>query len=92
MSLETERTSSGFDVQGDVPVKFSDYGIPSPSLGGTISVTDHGTMEFLLVFAPGAEAAAPTTATTAPGAVQPSGPPRASPTTVPPLTLKPSSG
>jgi polyisoprenoid-binding protein YceI len=36
-------------VQGNIPVKFSDYSIENPSFG-TISTEDHGLLEFVLVF------------------------------------------
>ena len=34
---------------GNIPVLFSDYGIPNPSFG-TISTEDNGLLEFILVF------------------------------------------
>ena len=36
-------------VLGNIPVLFSDYGIPNPSFG-TISTEDNGLLEFVLVF------------------------------------------
>jgi polyisoprenoid-binding protein YceI len=36
-------------VLGNIPVLFSDYGIPNPSFA-TISTDDNGTLEFILVF------------------------------------------
>jgi polyisoprenoid-binding protein YceI len=45
--LNAQRTGDTIEVQGSIPVTFSDYEIPSPSFGG-ISVEDHGEIEFLL--------------------------------------------
>ena len=47
--LEARRTANTIQVSGSIPVKFSDYGIDDPSFG-TVSVQDHGTIEFLLNF------------------------------------------
>lgn len=44
------RTGSQIDVQGSIPIAFSDYKISSPSVGGFVTVDDHGTLEFLLHF------------------------------------------
>jgi polyisoprenoid-binding protein YceI len=38
-------------VLGNIPVLFSDYGIPNPSFG-TITTEDNGLLEFILVFVP----------------------------------------
>ncbi len=38
-------------VLGNIPVLFSDYGIPNPSFA-TISTEDNGSLEFILVFEP----------------------------------------
>ena len=47
-------TGTSIDVAGSIPVTFADYGIGSPSFGGTITVEDHGTLEFLLILGRGA--------------------------------------
>jgi polyisoprenoid-binding protein YceI len=85
-TLNAQRTPTGFEVQGDLPVTFSDYGIPDPSFAGSISVQNHGIMELLLVFAKSGSTTTPsaTTTTTQSGG---SGPITVPATTVPPLTL-----
>ncbi len=47
-------SGTSIDVNGSIPVTFADYGIDNPSFGGTITVEDHGTLEFLLVLGRGA--------------------------------------
>jgi len=49
-TLTVQAGSDRIDVLGSVPVTFSDYGIPAPSMTG-ISVEDHGTIEFRLALA-----------------------------------------
>ena len=44
------RNGAHFEVNGTIPVTFSDYGIKNPS-GGPASVGNNGDLEFLLVFA-----------------------------------------
>jgi hypothetical protein len=44
------RTANRIDVQGSIPILFSDYKISSPSVGGFVTVDDRGTLEFLLHF------------------------------------------
>jgi polyisoprenoid-binding protein YceI len=85
LTLDCQRTTTGFEVLGDLPLTFSNYGIPDPSLGGSISVQNHGTMELLLVFAKGGSTAAPSATTTIPAAGP--GPITVPATTVPPLRL-----
>jgi polyisoprenoid-binding protein YceI len=46
--LLARRNGAQIDVNGTIPVTFSDYGINNPS-GGPASVGDHGDLEFLLV-------------------------------------------
>jgi len=48
--LKAERTSSGIEVQGSIPVLFSKWGIPNPSFTGFVTTQNHGIMEFLLDF------------------------------------------
>ena len=49
--LKAERTASGIEVQGSIPVLFSKWGIPNPSFTGFVTTQNHGVMEFLLDFA-----------------------------------------
>jgi hypothetical protein len=37
-------------VVGSLPILMADYDITPPNVGGFVSVEDHGTMEFQLVF------------------------------------------
>jgi polyisoprenoid-binding protein YceI len=48
--VEAQRTASGIEVTGSVPVVFDDFDIPEPSFGPA-TVQDHGEIEFLLVLA-----------------------------------------
>jgi polyisoprenoid-binding protein YceI len=60
LTLHGTSRDAGFDVkarddgktisvQGAIPVKFADYGIPNPT-NVVVTTRDHGTLEFLLVF------------------------------------------
>ena len=49
--VNARRTGDVIQVQGNVPVTFSEYGIDNPS-GGPASVGDTGQMEFVLQFTP----------------------------------------
>ena len=44
-----QRKGGDINVNGEIPIVFSDYGIDNPS-GGPASVGDSGTLEFLVVF------------------------------------------
>jgi polyisoprenoid-binding protein YceI len=62
--LKARRNGATIEVNGSIPITFSDYQIPNPSLPG-ISVDNKGELEFLLTFArrttrQGSAAAAPT--------------------------------
>jgi polyisoprenoid-binding protein YceI len=46
--IHAQRNGAQLNVQGSIPVKFSDWNIPNPSFG-PITTEDHGTMEFLIV-------------------------------------------
>ena len=46
--LQAQRTCAGVEVVGSLPIVFSDYGMSPPSIGGFVSVDDHGTMELKL--------------------------------------------
>ncbi len=48
--LQAERTASGIEVQGSIPVLFSRWDIPNPSFTGFVTTQNHGVMEFLLDF------------------------------------------
>ena len=47
-TLNAERTATTIEVQGSIPVLFSDWGISNPSIGGFVTTQDHGLLEFLL--------------------------------------------
>ncbi|HET9050395.1 MAG TPA: YceI family protein [Candidatus Dormibacteraeota bacterium] len=46
--VQAQRTCAGIEIVGSLPVTFSDYGMSPPSIGGFVSVEDHGTMELKL--------------------------------------------
>jgi polyisoprenoid-binding protein YceI len=48
-TLNAERTATTIEVQGSIPVLFSNWGISNPSIGGFVTTQDHGLLEFLLV-------------------------------------------
>lgn len=50
--LKAERSASGIEVQGSIPVLFSKWDIPNPSFTGFVTTQNHGIMEFLLDFRP----------------------------------------
>jgi polyisoprenoid-binding protein YceI len=50
--LNAERTATGIEVQGSIPVLFSKWSIPNPSFTGFVTTQNHGIMEFLLDFKP----------------------------------------
>ena len=49
IDLKARLDGSNLDVNGTIPITFSDYGISNPS-GGPASVGDNGQIELLLVF------------------------------------------
>jgi polyisoprenoid-binding protein YceI len=49
IALSAKRTAGAIQVQGSVPITFSDWGIPSPSFGPA-QVQDHGELELLVSF------------------------------------------
>jgi polyisoprenoid-binding protein YceI len=51
--LKAERTASGIEIQGSIPVLFSRWDIPNPSFTGFVTTQNHGIMEFLLDFKQG---------------------------------------
>jgi polyisoprenoid-binding protein YceI len=50
-TLKARRNGPRIEVNGSIPITFSDYEIANPSIAGAISVGDQGELEFLLVFA-----------------------------------------
>jgi polyisoprenoid-binding protein YceI len=48
--LQGERTSTGIEVSGSIPIVFADYGIANPSFAGFVTTQDHGLLEFLVKF------------------------------------------
>jgi polyisoprenoid-binding protein YceI len=51
VQLEARRTGNTIEVNGEIPVKFADYGIPNPSQS-FVTTKDHGTIEFLVSLQP----------------------------------------
>ncbi|MGH3304570.1 MAG: YceI family protein [Streptosporangiaceae bacterium] len=49
-TLEAERTSTGIEVSGSIPIMFADWGITNPSFGSFVTTQDHGLLEFLIKF------------------------------------------
>ena len=49
-ALQAERTSTGIEVSGSIPIVFADYGIANPSFSGFVTTQDHGLLEFLVKF------------------------------------------
>ena len=47
-TLNAERTASGIEVSGSIPVLFATWHIPNPSFAGVVTTQDHGLLEFLL--------------------------------------------
>jgi len=48
-TITGQRTASGIQVTGQIPITFADWNIPNPSFG-PVTTEDHGILEFLLVF------------------------------------------
>jgi polyisoprenoid-binding protein YceI len=48
--LSAERTASGIDVSGSIPILFADWDIDNPSVAGFVTTQDHGLLEFLIKF------------------------------------------
>ena len=49
--VTAEAGDSRIGVLGNIPVRFADYGIDNPSIGG-VTTEDNGLLEFILVFEP----------------------------------------
>ena len=98
--LRAEHNGGTIEVVGQIPVKFSDFKISTPTFTGVAQGQDHGTVEFQLFFTHGRGNPTPTTEVTTPTtfpARGSGGPPpggggaptiTTSPTTVAPLQLK----
>lgn len=50
ISLQAQRKGGIIAVAGSIPIVFGDYGFQGPSSFAVVSVNDHGTMEFHLLF------------------------------------------
>jgi len=48
--LTAERTSTGIEISGSIPVTFANWDIPNPSFSGFVTTQNHGLLEFLLAF------------------------------------------
>lgn len=49
-TLSAERTSSGLEVSGAIPIVFAEYDIGNPSFGSFVTTGKSGTLEFLVRF------------------------------------------
>jgi polyisoprenoid-binding protein YceI len=49
-TLQAERTSSGIEVSGSIPILFANWGIGNPSFGSFVTTQNHGELEFLVKF------------------------------------------
>ena len=47
--VQAQRSGDTFEVAGQIPVTFADYGISNPSFG-FVTTEDHGVLEFRLAF------------------------------------------
>jgi polyisoprenoid-binding protein YceI len=89
-SVSAQRSAGGIDILADIPIRFSEWNISNPSVGGFVTTANTGTLEVLLDLTQGA---ANPTVSGSPGS-EPGGPPGGPPsqvtvpsTTVPPLTI-----
>lgn len=48
-STSVERASAGLDVLADAPVTFNTWNIANPSVGGIVTIANHGILEVLQV-------------------------------------------
>jgi hypothetical protein len=53
-TLSAERSSSEFYVLTEIPIKFSNWNIANPSIGGVVTTANDGTLEVLLQLTKGA--------------------------------------
>jgi polyisoprenoid-binding protein YceI len=49
-ALAAERTATGIEVSGSIPILFADWDIGNPSFAGFVTTQNHGLLEFLLKF------------------------------------------
>lgn len=49
--LQGERTATGIEVSGSIPIVFADYGIADPSFGSFVTTQNQGELEFLIKLA-----------------------------------------
>ncbi len=47
-TVSAERIGNGIDVLADIPIKFADWNISNPSVGGFVTTKSSGTLEALL--------------------------------------------
>ncbi|HEX4019163.1 MAG TPA: YceI family protein [Frankiaceae bacterium] len=48
VALQYQETETGFRVLADMPIAMADFAIKAPSIGGVVSVQNHGTFEVLV--------------------------------------------
>ncbi|HUB39759.1 MAG TPA: YceI family protein [Streptosporangiaceae bacterium] len=48
--LAAERTATGIEVSGSIPILFADWDIGNPGFAGFVTTQDHGLLEFLIKF------------------------------------------
>src|ERR1700722_2967616 len=84
--VTAERIGPGIDVLADVPITFSEWNIPNPSIGGFVTTSSSGTLEVLLHLTQGPGNPASKSSGTA-GSVGGGGPVTVPSTTVPPLRV-----
>jgi polyisoprenoid-binding protein YceI len=84
--VAAERTGKGMDVLADIAIRFADWDIANPSIGGFVTTADSGTLEVLLHLTRGAgnQPSGPSGPT---GPVGGGGPVTVPSTTVPPLRV-----
>ena len=51
VEIKARRNGANLEINGSIPIKWSDWGIESPSLPPFVSTEDNGILEFLVVFA-----------------------------------------
>jgi polyisoprenoid-binding protein YceI len=49
-ALDAERTGTGIEVSGSIPIVFANWGIGNPSFAGFVTTQNHGLLEFLIKF------------------------------------------
>jgi len=52
-ALQAERTGTGIEVSGSIPIVFAKWGITNPSFPPFVTTQNHGELEFLVKFASG---------------------------------------